>query len=87
MAFFIFVNGNPVHDEGEHDADLRVTRSGGGPLSFKTRAEAERAADALFARQKKQDAELPLTVRRSRPARSAYVVASEAPASDPPVDP
>jgi hypothetical protein len=48
--FAIEVNGNRLHDEGEHDAEMRVVRAGGGPLVFATEAEASAHAEALHAR-------------------------------------
>lgn len=78
--FYLFVNGSRVHDEGEHDAQMRVTREGGGDLTFATKADGEAKADALFA-------EALARFKRSRlgrfrglgPKRSSYVVAEEAP--------
>lgn len=76
---FLYVNGNRVHDEGEHDAALRVTREGdaGAPLTFATQAEGEAYADALHAR----DVAAAQDRRRRAPLRSSYVVASEPPLS------
>lgn len=78
--FYLFVNGNRVHDEGEHDASGRVTREGGGDLTFATKADGDAKADALFAEALAQ-------FKRGRlsrfpglaPKREAYVVAEEPP--------
>jgi len=85
MPFYLFVNGNPAHDEGTHDADLRVTRVGGGPLTFESQKQGERAADALHAAALKAFGEGPLRrFKALTPRRSDYVVATEPPpVSDP----
>lgn len=78
--FHLFVKGNRVHDEGEHDSAMGVTRAGGGDLTFATKAEGDAKADALFA-------EALARFKRSRlsrfpglaPKREAYVVAEEPP--------
>ena len=78
--FYLFVNGNRVHDEGEHDASGRVTREGGGELAFSTKAAGDAKADALF------DEALD-RYRRGRmrrfpglaPKRESFVVAEEPP--------
>ena len=81
--FHLYVNGNEVHDEGEHDAQGRVTRMGGGRLDFATKEEAERAADAAYT----ADLERFKASRLGRfpglaPKRDRYVVAEEPPTSD-----
>jgi hypothetical protein len=47
--YAIEVRGNRLHDEGDHDSEMRVIRTGGGHLTFATEAEAEAHADKLFA--------------------------------------
>jgi hypothetical protein len=76
--FKIYVNGNEVHDEGEHDAQGRVVRSGGGPLEFATKAEGERFADARHA----ADVALSRPKNRPSPKRESYVVSEMPPTSD-----
>jgi len=77
--FFIFVNGNQVHDEGERDAQGRVVRKGGGVLSFEHQAEAVAAADALYAAH--VEGLKALRGRRLALSRDHYVVATEPPLS------
>jgi hypothetical protein len=77
MSFNLYVNGNLVHDEGAHDAEGRVTRAGGGPLTFATKAEGDAFADALYRRT------VDAFVGRGRafaPKRESFVVAEEPPA-------
>lgn len=67
---FLYVNGNRVHDkngDGSH-----------APLSFRTQAEGEAAADAMHAEQ------AALAQKRGRPAplRSSFVIAAEPPPVD-----
>jgi hypothetical protein len=76
--FHLYVNGNEIHDEGEHDAQGRVTRSGGGPLEFLTKAEGDRFADARHA----ADLALPRPKNRPGPKRESYVVSESPPTSD-----
>ena len=76
MAYAIEVNGNRIHDEGEHEPgpDMVVKRAGGGELTFETKEEAEAHADALFARVTESwRLRSPRGANRA-PPRSAYVV-------------
>lgn len=80
MPYFIYCNGAEVHDEGEHDKDLKVTRAGGSPLSFTKKSDAEKAADALFARDLARHKARAIRRGRVAPVRASYVVATEPPA-------
>lgn len=74
MPFYLYVNGNQVHDEakGPH-----------APLSFGSRAEGEAHADALYA----NAVELATSMRRRKPRRDGYIVATEPPPSSEPKSP
>lgn len=71
--FAIEVNGNRVHDEGEHEPgpEKKVLRPGGGVLTFTTQAEAEAAAEAMFDRDKAASLE---RGHRRDLLRASYVV-------------
>lgn len=83
--FAIEVNGNRLHDEGEHDGTPTkgVTRQGGGPLEFETFAEADAHADALFARVQVQPALRP-GKRTAARDRYRYVIIDLCPPEAPP---
>ena len=78
--FHLYVNGNQVHDEGEHDAQGRVTRAGGSPLTFATKAEGDAFADALY--QRTVEAHAGRGRNRFAPKRESFVAAEEPPTSD-----
>lgn len=81
--FHLYVNGNEVHDEGEHDAQGRVTRVGGGPLDFASQKEGEAFADIAYAEalgrfKVSRLARFPSMA----PRRSSYVVSEAPPSAD-----
>lgn len=78
--FYLFVNGNRVHDEGDHDAQGRVTRAGGGPLTFETLAEGEDVADARHAANLERfNADRLGRNPKRAPRRESYVVSEDPP--------
>jgi hypothetical protein len=86
MAYAIEVNGNRVHDEGEHEPgpDKHVLRSGGGSLVFETEADAEKACQALYESTVASWSEDRVRRRFPMPPRSAFVVVDLARAYEPP---